>query len=290
MVQSVTVDQAPIIGVCPSWVMQSSSWSCQAPRPSSTAKAAGDPSVHCLHRARISGSSVGLNGTTMGSIVRPSIPPADVHVVHVEVDGRHLVPVLLVGRQSLLTGQGGQRHDREHHVDPVAHDPSGGGAGLGDRPKGLAGELDAGRSGRRGAGRRHRGQHEDDGDGGDDGHGDGQRPEFHGRRAPAKAESRPADGSSPGHGGLPIRSRAEPVGSRPSGVAPASCLEAATARVPAAPRRGGSPGMVRPAPPTWASWLTVTQTGSWPSKIAAGDERGGQGDRSSTPVAAGGGE
>src|SRR5580658_10395755 len=62
-------------GVWPSWVMQSSSSPVQSPRPSNTAKAAGDPSVHSLHNARIDASLVGSKLTMIGSILRPSIPP-----------------------------------------------------------------------------------------------------------------------------------------------------------------------------------------------------------------------
>src|SRR5580658_6934768 len=62
-------------GVWPSWVMQSSLSPVQSPRPSNTAKTAGDPSVHFLHRARIDASLVGSKLTMIGLIFRPLIPP-----------------------------------------------------------------------------------------------------------------------------------------------------------------------------------------------------------------------
>src|SRR5580658_3982327 len=62
-------------GVWPSWVMQSSLSPVQSPRPSNTAKAAGDPSVHSLHSARIDASLVGSKLTMIGLIVRPLTPP-----------------------------------------------------------------------------------------------------------------------------------------------------------------------------------------------------------------------
>ena len=76
MVQLVTVLHAPMNGVWPSWVMQSWSSPVQSPIPSSTAKAAGDPSVQVLHRARISDSLVGSKVVMIGLILRPLIPPA----------------------------------------------------------------------------------------------------------------------------------------------------------------------------------------------------------------------
>src|SRR5271165_2087686 len=62
-------------GVWPSWVTHSSLSPVQSPRPSRTAKAAGDPSVHVLHNARISVSLVGSKSTMMALIFRPLIPP-----------------------------------------------------------------------------------------------------------------------------------------------------------------------------------------------------------------------
>ena len=75
MVQLVTVDHAPMKGVWPSWVMQSWSSPVQSPIPSSTAKAAGEPSVQVLHSARIWVSLVGSKVVMMGLILRPLIPP-----------------------------------------------------------------------------------------------------------------------------------------------------------------------------------------------------------------------
>ena len=75
MVQLVTVVHWPMNGVWPSWVMHSSLSPVQSPSPSSTAKAAGDPSVHVLHRARMAASSVGSKLVMMGLIFRPWIPP-----------------------------------------------------------------------------------------------------------------------------------------------------------------------------------------------------------------------
>src|ERR1039458_5783494 len=63
-------------GVWPSWVTQSSLSPVHEPIPSSTAKTGGEPSVHCLHRARMADSLVGSKVTMMGLIVRPLIPPA----------------------------------------------------------------------------------------------------------------------------------------------------------------------------------------------------------------------
>ncbi len=62
-------------GVWPSWVMHSWSSPVQSPSPSSTAKAAGEPSVQSLHKARISVSLVGSKVAMMGLILRPLIPP-----------------------------------------------------------------------------------------------------------------------------------------------------------------------------------------------------------------------
>ena len=50
-VQSVVVDQALISGVWPCWVTQSWFVPVQVPMPSTTAKAAGFPCVHCSHSA-----------------------------------------------------------------------------------------------------------------------------------------------------------------------------------------------------------------------------------------------
>ncbi len=46
-------------GVWPSWVTQSWLSPVHAPIPSTTAKAAGDPSVQVLHNARMSASLAG---------------------------------------------------------------------------------------------------------------------------------------------------------------------------------------------------------------------------------------
>ena len=70
-----TVVQAPIIGVWPSWVTQSSLSPVQVPIPSTTAKAAGLPWVHCLHSERISVSLLGSKLTMIGLIFRPWMPP-----------------------------------------------------------------------------------------------------------------------------------------------------------------------------------------------------------------------
>ncbi len=70
-----TVVHWPMNGVWPSWVMQSWSSPVQSPSPSSTAKAAGEPSVQVLHSDRISVSLVGSKLTMMGLIFRPLIPP-----------------------------------------------------------------------------------------------------------------------------------------------------------------------------------------------------------------------
>src|SRR5450631_1683864 len=63
-------------GVWPSWVTQSSLSPVHEPIPSSTAKTGGEPSVHCLHRARMADSLVGSKFTMTGLILRPLIPPA----------------------------------------------------------------------------------------------------------------------------------------------------------------------------------------------------------------------
>ncbi len=71
-----TVVHWPIIGVSPSWVTHSSLSPDQSPTPSSTAKAAGEPSVQVLHRARMADSLVGSKLAMMGLIFRPLMPPA----------------------------------------------------------------------------------------------------------------------------------------------------------------------------------------------------------------------
>src|ERR1700680_1496551 len=48
----------------------------QSPRPSTTAKAAGDPSVHVLHNDRMLDGLSGSKVVMIGLIVRPLIPPA----------------------------------------------------------------------------------------------------------------------------------------------------------------------------------------------------------------------
>ena len=72
----VTVVHWPMKGVWPSWVMQSWLSPVQAPSPSKTEKAAGGPSVHVLHSARIPVSLVGSYPVMMALILRPLIPPA----------------------------------------------------------------------------------------------------------------------------------------------------------------------------------------------------------------------
>ena len=72
-----TVVHAPRKGVWPSWVMQSWLSPVQSPAPSSTAKAAGLPSVQSLHRARMLVSLVGSKFEMIGLILRPLIPPCE---------------------------------------------------------------------------------------------------------------------------------------------------------------------------------------------------------------------
>ncbi len=76
MVQVVTVVHCPMKGVWPSWVTQSWLSPVQSPIPSSTVKAAGDPSVQVLQSARMFDSLVGSNVVMMGLILRPLMPPA----------------------------------------------------------------------------------------------------------------------------------------------------------------------------------------------------------------------
>ncbi len=70
-----TVVHCPMNGVRPSWVMQSSLSPVHAPIPSSTAKAAGEPSVQVLQSDRMTASLVGSKAVMIGLIVRPLIPP-----------------------------------------------------------------------------------------------------------------------------------------------------------------------------------------------------------------------
>jgi hypothetical protein len=76
LVQSVVADEALIKGVWPCWVMQSWLVPVHVPMPSTTAKTAGLPCVHCAHSACMLASLVGSNWVMMGLILRPSMPPA----------------------------------------------------------------------------------------------------------------------------------------------------------------------------------------------------------------------
>src|ERR1700749_2132777 len=76
LVQLVVVDQALSSGVCPCWATQSWLSPSQVPMPSTTAKAAGLPWVHCLQSDCMLASLVGSNCTMIGLILRPLMPPA----------------------------------------------------------------------------------------------------------------------------------------------------------------------------------------------------------------------
>ena len=118
---------------------------------------------------------------------------AIVDLVHVEVDRRDLLVVLLVLGEALLAGQAVDGDDREDDVDARGGDATGARAGLARRRGGRARRhLGRARSVRPARGAR-RSQHEPGHEPDDDGDDDQGRAHLHGARAPAQAPPGPTD-------------------------------------------------------------------------------------------------